>query len=396
MHGKVYAGYQGWFSAPGDGTRNGFDNYQAPFDGGLAFQPGASAIDLWPDLSEFGEDELYDTPFRHEGGEPAHVFSSANAATVDRHFQWMREYGIDGVFLQRFAWMLDKENALRHRNQVMQNVRTSAAEHGREWALMYDLTSVDDEHIREHVFDDIRRIIDENDPRRSSSYIHHNDRPVIAIWGVGFSDGRDYSLQMCMELVRFLKDDPVYGGNAVMLGVPYFWCENDRDAVDDPLFHEIVRECDIVSPWAVGRYPTPDIAEQMIGERVTADLAWTGANEVDYMPVIFPGFSWQNLMHAHGHEAQLDQIPRLGGELLWRQATAARRAGAQTIYIAMFDELNEGTAIMKATNNPPVGESTFLTYHGLPSDHYLWLSGRIGALLRGEVDADAPLPQRKP
>ena len=114
------------------------------------------------------------------------------------------------------------------------------------------------------------------------------------------------------------------------------------------------------------------------------------------MPVIFPGFSWKNLMAAHGTEAKLDQIPRLGGELLWRQATAAKRGGAKTIYIAMFDELNEGTAIMKATNNPPVGESAFLTYHGLPSDHYLWLSGRIGALMRGEVKVDAPLPQRKP
>ena len=184
MNGKVYAGYQGWFSAPSDGMRNGFDNYQAPYKGKLAFKPGASAIDLWPDLSEFDEDELHDTPFKFKDGRTAHVFSSANAKTVDRHFKWMKDYGIDGVVLQRFAWMLNKKNTLHHRNQVMQNVRTSASRHEREWALMYDLTSVDDEHIRKFVFEDIKRIIDSDDPRHSSSYIHHNGKPVIAIWGL--------------------------------------------------------------------------------------------------------------------------------------------------------------------------------------------------------------------
>jgi len=285
---------------------------------------------------------------------------------------------------------------LRHRNQVMQNVRASSKKHRREWALMYDLTSVDDAHIRKYVFDDIKNIIKVNDPRKSSSYIHHNGKPVIAIWGVGFSDDRGYSLETCMELVRFLKDDPVYGGNAVMLGVPYYWSETNRDAIDDPLFHEIISACDIVSPWSVGRYGSLEDAGQKVFEQVASDLRWTRAHGVDYMPVIFPGFSWHNLKKAHGQEAKLDHIPRRGGEFLWRQATAAKRAGAKTIYIAMFDELNEATAIMKCTNNPPVGESEFLTYHGLPSDHYLWLSGRIAAMLRGEVKADTPLPQRNP
>ncbi|MFN3165474.1 MAG: glycoside hydrolase family 71/99-like protein [Phycisphaeraceae bacterium] len=396
MDGKVYAGYQGWFATPDDGTRNGFDNYQAPTDGGLAFRPGASAIDLWPDLSEFDPDERYPTPFKHPDGSAAHVFSSAHAKTVDRHFRWMKAYGIDGVFLQRFAWMLDKPHTLRHRNRVMANVRASADRHGREWALMYDLTSVDDAHIRDHLFDDIREVLGDNDPRQSQNYIHHDGKPVIAIWGVGFADGRGYSLETCMELVRFLKHDPVCGGNAVMLGVPYYWREGKRDAVDDPLLHAILKQCDIVSPWSVGRYATPEQAGQTVRDQVQRDLAWARANRVGYVPVVFPGFSWHNLMKAHGKDAPLDQIPRLGGAFLWRQAAAAKDAGAQTIYIAMFDELNEGTAIMKCTNRPPVGESGFLTYHGLPSDHYLWLAGRVGRLLRNELPADAPLPRRQP
>jgi hypothetical protein len=65
------------------------------------------------------------------------------------------------------------------------------------------------------------------------------------------------------------------------------------------------------------------------------------------------------------------------------------------IYQAMFDEVNEGTAIFKCTNDPPVGDSRFLTLDGLPSDHYLWLTGMGGKLVRGEIDVTAEPPQRK-
>jgi hypothetical protein len=53
----------------------------------------------------------------------------------------------------------------------------------------------------------------------------------------------------------------------------------------------------------------------------------------------------------------------------------------------MFDEINEGTAIFKCTNEPPTGQppAKFLTYEGLPSDHYLWLTGMGGKLLRHEI-----------
>jgi hypothetical protein len=65
------------------------------------------------------------------------------------------------------------------------------------------------------------------------------------------------------------------------------------------------------------------------------------------------------------------------------------------IYQAMFDEINEGTAIFKCSNDPPVGESRFVTYEGLPSDHYLWLTGMGGKLLRGAAAA-SPQAQIRP
>ena len=73
-----------------------------------------------------------------------------------------------------------------------------------------------------------------------------------------------------------------------------------------------------------------------------------------------------------------------------------RRSGASMVYVAMFDEMDEGTAIFKCTNDPPVGRSPFLTYEGLPTDHYLWLSGQGGRLIRKEIPLTDALPKRVP
>ena len=64
------------------------------------------------------------------------------------------------------------------------------------------------------------------------------------------------------------------------------------------------------------------------------------------------------------------------------------------IYVAMFDEVDEGTAIFKCTNDvPPDGESRFLTYEGLPTDFYLKLTGAGGKMLRGELPVTESLPR---
>ena len=68
---------------------------------------------------------------------------------------------------------------------------------------------------------------------------------------------------------------------------------------------------------------------------------------------------------------------------------AVRAAGIESAYLAMFDELDEGTALFKVSNDPPVGEGVkFLDNEGLPPDHFLRLSGRGGKLLRGEIPAE--------
>jgi hypothetical protein len=89
--GLIMAGYQGWFRAEGDGssaTHYAFGNSTQ------------SSIDVWPDISEY--EKTYNTPFKLKNGQTAKFFSSLDKSTVDLHFKWMQQYGVDGVFMQRF------------------------------------------------------------------------------------------------------------------------------------------------------------------------------------------------------------------------------------------------------------------------------------------------------
>ena len=170
-----------------------------------------------------------------------------------------------------------------------------------------------------------------------------------------------------------------------MLGVPSFWRTQTRDSVPDPVLLELLALVDVISPWTPGRYRTPEAAVAHATAVWQPDLAWCRERGIEFLPVAFPGFSWHNMKGA-----PLDAIPRLQGRFFWSQITAARNAGADMLYVAMFDEVDEGTAIFKATNSPPVGpgdEVKFLTYEGLPSDHYLRLTGLAGKLFRGEASA---------
>jgi hypothetical protein len=323
----------------------------------------------------------------------AHVFSSHNKKTVLRHFHWMREYGIDGVFVQRFAVETRQPADLAHCNAVLAHCREGANREGRCYALMYDLSLLPTGGVR-HVIEDWKLLVDRMKLGRDDkdqAYLRHGGKPVVAVWGVGFNDGRKYTLAECQQLVEFLKDDKQYGGNTVLLGVPTGWRTLDADSVRDEKLHEVIAKADVISPWTVGRYRTPKEVAGHAERRWKKDLGWCREHNKEYLPVVFPGFSWHN---SHPR-SPLDEIPRLKGRFLWTQYAEAKGAGATMIYQAMFDEMDEGTAIFKVSSAPPVGESKFVTPDGLPGDHYLWLTGMGGKLLRGEVRPSEEPPARE-
>lgn len=69
--------------------------------------------------------------------------------------------------------------------------------------------------------------------------------------------------------------------------------------------------------------------------------------------------------------------------------------GAEMIYVAMFDEIDEGTAIFKCAHQVPVGPSVFVPIEEeVASDHYLWLVGQAGKMLRKEIPFTEEIPVR--
>lgn len=383
--GKIICGYQGWFNAEGDGADLGWKHYK----NNGRFEPGMCSIDFWPDMSEHDTDEKFITSFEHADGSPAVVFSSAHPKTVDRHFKWMKDYGIDGVFVQRFVSNVRTEKLHNNMTKVFGNCYNASINNDRVISVMYDMSGSKREVV-ENAKKDWKLLVDEygiNDPQKKN-ILTHKSKPVVAIWGVGFKD-REYTMSDIQELIEFFKNDPNYGNCSVLLGVPTGWRTLDRDCISDPKIHELIKMADIVHPWTPGRYNTISKADEHRSIYTIGDKMWCDQNELTYMPVVFPGFSWYNLKNG---DAPLNAIPRLQGDFLWRQYYNAILSGAETIYVAMFDEIDEGTCIFKCTDNPPVGESPFATYEGLPSDYYLWLTGKATQMLRKEI----PLSSTKP
>jgi hypothetical protein len=361
LYGKVMCGYQGWFGVPGDnGTNLNWVHWTK--HRGL-MEDGNAKVDLWPDVSELTAAERFQTGFKMADGRPAEVFSSQEKSTVLRHFKWMQDYGLDGVFVQRFIGGLQNKNNLDRVNRVLANCREGANTYGRTYAVMYDLSGLRAGHM-DDVMNDWRALRKEMAITDDPAYLHHHGKPVVAVWGIGFSDHREYTLEECRTLIQFLKNDPEAGGCTVMVGVPAHWREQGFDAVNDPVLLDVLKMADVISPWTVGRYINTNGAAAYATKILKPDLEWCNRQKIDYMPVIFPGFSWYNM-----YGEAFNRIPRLRGRFMWSQFLGARQAGVSMAYVAMFDEVDEGTAIFKCVNDVPVGQqSKFLTFEGLPSD----------------------------
>lgn len=376
LAGRVLCGYQGWFAAAGDGAGVGWRHWKRTDRSDPAGE--RLTVDLLPDMSEFGPDERFPLGITDATGRQVEVFSSARAATVRRHFRWMRDYGIDGAFVQRFAVALGDPPKRAFHDAVLGHCREAATAEGRVFAVMYDLSGLAAGGTRE-VLDDwrgLRRAGIDTEP--SSLRLH--GKPLVAVWGIGFAGGRDYSLVECHDLVAALQAD----GCAVLVGVPTGWRTGDRDALPDPLLREIVAMAQAVSPWTVGRYRTPDEAAHHADRDWAADIAWCRERRIEYLPVVFPGFSWRNLKGG-----PLGQIPRRRGEFFQRQIEEAIRVGATSLSVAMFDECDEATAIFKCVEPPPGLADRFIGLEGMPCDHYLKLTGAARLRLRSQ----APQPE---
>ena len=86
-------------------------------------------------------------------------------------------------------------------------------------------------------------------------------------------------------------------------------------------------------------------------------------------------------------------IDRNSGHFFWKQLSGIASEGGEMVYVAMFDEVDEATAIFKIAKEVPVGASKFVPLdEDIPSDHYLWLTGQAAGMMKQKQ----ALPTEKP
>ncbi|WP_228551379.1 carbohydrate-binding protein [Paenibacillus sp. B01] len=386
--GKLFAGYQGWFNASGDGSpNNGWIHWSK--NSSAPSTSGNTNFELYPDMREYTNQ--YATGLGNLGnGQPATLFSSYDQQTVSKHFEWMQTYGIDGAALQRFgADESDAPNGWKtNRDSVAVKAKNAAEAYGRKFYVMYDITGMNPSNwVNAIKHDWTANVVGGMGLTGSSAYARQNGKLVVNLWGIGFTD-RPGTAAEAAGLISWFKQQGAY----VIGGVPAYW----RTGIEDskPGFLDVYKSLDMISPWFVGRFGTLTDVDHWRTNFWQPDKTFTQQNGIAYQPVLWPGFSWSNLNPG----APQNQIPRLHGDFMWKQAYSMKSIGIDTGYVAMFDEYDEGTAIAKAAENSTMIPSApyFLTLNAdgvsVSSDFYLRLTGDIGRMFKGQIAATAAHP----
>ncbi|WP_010136376.1 glycoside hydrolase family 71/99-like protein [Ochrovirga pacifica] len=395
----VHTGYQGWFTAKGDNS--GLDKWVHWGRGKKELSSEHLTVDMFPDLREYNKKNLYSTSLTYSNGDTVKLFSSNDYETIDLHFKWMQEYSIDGVFLQRFLGPLKNYELKKHRDQVLKHVIKAATKYKRKVAIMYDLSGYENierkqnkEDFKKFIQKDWESLNKKYDLTEQSCYMHEKQKPVLAIWGLGFNE-RPFTVRYAKDVLDLFKENPKNSSfdTYLIAGVPSYWRTLSKDSEKNPIWNKLYKSFDMLSPWSVGRYHDIKSYKNYINNVTKEDLKITSSNNIDYMPVVFPGFSWGNLKNE-----SYNSIPRKGGTFLWEQIYQTKKAGAKCIYFAMFDEVDEGTAIFKVAENkkqvPKEGNFVTLDTDGydLPSDWYLQLANEASNLFNNNLPAPQKLP----
>jgi len=365
LDGKVMFGYQGWFNHPDDGAGLGWVHW------GSLYEPIKLHVDMFPDMREYGHDEKYPSHFTYPNGAMASVFSSYNENTVVRHMKWIRDYNLDGVFIQRFISAAGNPTQIKHKDVVAQNVRKGCEKYGGVYAIMYDGIAGKVNEIKSdwiHLVDDIK-------VTESDRYLHHRGLPLVSLWG--YTVRPEAPVDQLLELIEFFTNNPNPKYRATLkVGVAANWYTSQT-------WLDAFKKVAVVSPWFSGT------TDYDYGQ------AWCDQNNVDFHPVVHPGFSWHNLATDGSPKPGSDALnltPRNNGSYFWSEFNSMVRMNPKSMYIAMFDEVDEGTAMFKLSetkaDTPRERKWVTLDIDGykVPSDYYLRLASLSSNVVRGYED----------
>jgi hypothetical protein len=371
--GKVTVGYQGWFNATGDGSGLNPPWWHWTADRNTP-SPNDISIKSWPDMTELTK--TYHTGYANLGnGSPAQLYSDWDASTVDTQVKWMQDVGIDTIALQRFG---DFRGAGQPRDVAATNVRAAAEAHGRKFYIMYDISGWDTFQA-DLKADWTTDIVGQLHLTDSSAYAKQDGKPVICIWGVGYT-GHPGTPATTIDVINYFQGLGLY----VIGGVGNDWRTADGTRWSQAGFGAVYDALDAISPWLIG-----DIGDDAGSDsnRTTyneGDVAYLHQRGKDYQPCVMPG---DLSVHQRHH-----------GDYMWHQFYNMIQIGSDGLYISMYDEYNEGNQIAKTapTSASVPTNSTFVTLDedgtACSSDYYLRLTGDGGKMLKKQIPLTATRP----
>jgi len=393
----IWVGYQAWHLTGKPNKREGWYHW---FKSGEVIDIKNFHGDQWPgSLKEYPK--LHDTGLRYPNGEPVMVYSSSDYETIDLHVKWMKEYGIKGLALQRQQNLIDKKSKRLWRDVILKHVMRACEKHGVYFFLMPCNNAKSEKAnigVVKRFKDDWKHLVDNLKVTESPMYAKQEGKPVIIMWGLGF-ENRPITPVQASEIIDFFKNGDekyqVYLGAGVQRG---FTSENKKISA----WREVYKKVDLLKTWrTVQKVHRSEKAMKKMISGVRAEKAWCDKYNIEYMPVIFAGGSW----HGKNH------FPRNGGQYFWKQFSVVMQHIFQPrekkfIYIAMFDEIDEGTATYKTAHRPEsLPDSSRMVYNNidknmplhlqdLPEDWYLLLANAMASILQGKKPMSSEIPIR--
>ena len=389
--GKVTVGYQGWFNAANDGS-----NIQPPWWHWTANRNAPAAtnatdvanigIKSWPDVSELTKTYPTNLPNLNGGG-AATLYSDWDASTVDTQIKWMQDTGIDTIALQRFG---DFRGTGEARNVVAENVRKAAEAHGRKFYIMYDISGWDsfDTDLKSDWTD---HIVGELHLTDSPAYAKQGGKPVVCIWGLGYS-GHPGTPQTTQDIIDYFHQKGMY----VIGGVGIDWRNASGTGWSQTGYGAVFDTLDAISPWMIGAIGNDADSDNYRKNYNEADVAYLHGKGKHYQPCVLPG--------------DLSIKQRKHGDFMWHQFYNMIQIGSDGLYISMYDEYNEGNQIAKtaatsasvppvippsqqgAPQNPPLFPALDEDGTAVSTDYYLRLTADGGKMLRKQIALTATRP----
>ncbi len=369
--GKVVVGYQGWFACRGDGSPLNNWNH--------------TNLEMWPDCREYPT-TFSGCPFNQAGaqqpgytgnlgnGQPARIFSEYTQSTTNVHVQWMQQYGIDCAAIQRFGTELGNRTLKAYRDSTSVHLKNSCETYGRKFYIMYDISGWGS-FQNDIKTDWTNTIVGSLHLTTSTGYAKQGGKPVVCIWGFGVS-GEPGNASSWTDVITWFKNQGCYviGGTAGGFA---------NDASNSTAYNA----CNMLMPWPVGATGSMSSFQSTYSR----DLTYCNAHGIDYQAGCYPGTSFYNSNNSWPK----NKIPRMHGDFMWSQFAGMRNAGVKSMYIAMFDEMQEATSVFKIAEDSTMVPKGYyfvnLDADGVhvSSDFYLRLITNGARMMKGLIPYQA-------